>query len=162
MPIPEQETSLTLEKLENLIYSKFSCGIHEQDERTHCNEICSGKVHETLKLGAAPKVFIACTARNTSSKEYCLTPVEVPYCLYLDKFVFDWCGSITYTLVSLTYRYGSHLSTGQFNCILFNRDGTCCSFDDTNKTLHDTEVVLRDQKAEEHSHCHVCSRKICY
>ena len=97
MPIPEQETSLTLEKLENLIYSKFSCGIHEQDERTHCNEICSGKVHETLKLGAAPKVFIACTARNTSSKEYCLTPVEVPYCLYLDKFVFDSCGSITYT-----------------------------------------------------------------
>ena len=132
MAIPEQETPLTLE---NLIYSKFSCGIHEQDERTHRNDGCSGKVHETLVLGAAPKVFIVCTARNTSSIGYWLTPVEVPYYLYLDQFVFDWFGSITYTLVSLIYRYGSHLSTGHFNCILFTRDGTCCSFDDTNKTL---------------------------
>ena len=132
MPIPEQETPLTLE---NLIYSKFSCGIHEQDERTRRNEGCSGKVYETLVLGAAPKVSIVYTARNTSSIGYCLTPVEVPYYLYLDQFVFEWCGSITYTLISLIYRCGSNLSTGHFNCILFTRDGTCCSFDDTNKTL---------------------------
>ena len=66
VPIPEQEIPLTLE---NLIYSKFFCGIHEQDERTHCNEGYSGKVHETLVLGATPKVFNVCTARNTSSTE---------------------------------------------------------------------------------------------
>ena len=89
MAIPEQETPLTLE---NLIYSKFFCGIHEQGERTDCNEGCSGEIHETIVLGAAPKVFIVCTARNTSSTGCCLTPVEVAYCLYLDQFVFDSCG----------------------------------------------------------------------
>ena len=60
--------------------------------------------------------------------------------------------SITYTLVSLIYRYGSHLSTSHFNCILFNRDGTCCSFDDTNKTLYDTEVEFRDPEKQKHVH----------
>ena len=149
MPIPEQQAPLTLE---NLIYSKFFCGIHEQDERTHCNEGCSGKVHETLVLGAAPKDFIVCTARNTSSTGYCLKPVEVPYCLYFDQFLFESCGSITYTLVSVIYRYGSHLSTSHFNCILFNRYGICCSFDDTNETLYDTEVVLRDLERQRHTH----------
>ena len=108
-------------------------------------------------LGAVPEVFIARTAQNTLSTEYCLSPVEVPYCRYLDQFVFDSCGSITYTLVAIIYQYRGHLSTGHFNCKLFKKDNTCCSFDDINKPLYDTEVLLRDpEKAEAHPYYHGC------
>ena len=89
---------------------------------------------------------------KNSSRGYCLTPATVPYCLYLDQFVFDSCGPITYILVFNFYRYGSHLQTGHFNCILFKRDETSCSNDDTNKTLYDTEVVLRDPERQEHTY----------
>ena len=109
-------------------------------------------VHKTIVPGAVPTVFIVCATRNTSSTGYCLMQVEVPYSLYLDQSVFDLCGSITYTLVPLIYQYGSHLSSGHFDCILFNRDGTCCSFDRTNKILYDTKVVLRDPERLRHNH----------
>ena len=99
-------------------------------------------------LGVVPKVFIERTARNILSTEYCLSPVEAPYCLYLDQFVFDSCGSITYTLVTTIYRYRGHLSTRHFKSKLFKSDKSCCSFDDTNKPLNDTEAVLHDPERQ--------------
>lgn len=103
-------------------------------------------------LGAVSKGFIERTARNILSTEYCLSPVEAPYCLYLGQFVFDSCGSITYTLVTTIYRYREHLSTRYFNCKLFKNDKSCCSFDDTNKPLNDTEAILRDPERQRYIH----------
>ena len=57
----------------------------------------------------------------------------MPYCIYLDSFIGDPCGSVTYTLVAIIYPYGSCLSIGHLNVILFDRDGTCILFDDTKK-----------------------------
>lgn len=103
-------------------------------------------------LGAVPKVFIERTARNILSTEYCLSPVEALYCLYLGQFVFDSCGSITYTLVTTSYRYRGHLSTRYSNCKLFKNDKSCCSFDDTNKPLNDTEAILHDPERQRYIH----------
>ena len=83
---------------------------------------------------------------------YYETPVEVPDCIYLDSFIGDSCGSVTYTLVAIIYRYGSCLLTGHFNCILFNRDGTWILFDDTKKCIYETENVLRDVERQKHTH----------
>ena len=141
LPIPEQDDSITLK---SLLYAKCFCSLKKEDERTRCSSGCSGQIHEASILGSASKLFIVCTACNTSSTVYCETPVEVPYCIYLDSFIGDSCGSVTYTLVAIIYRYGSCLSTGHFSCILFNRDGTCIHFDDTKKCIYETENVLRD------------------
>ena len=103
-------------------------------------------------LGAVPKVFIERTARNILSTEYCLSPVEALYCLYLGQFVFDSCGSITYTLVTTIYRYRGHLSTRYFNWKLFKNDKSCCSFDDANKPLNDTEAILHDPERQRYIH----------
>ena len=80
---------------------------------------------------------------------YCETPVEAPYCIYLDSFIGDSCGSVTYTLVAIIYRYESCLSTGHFNCILFNRGCTCILFDNTKKCI---ENVLHDVERQKHTH----------
>ena len=36
--------------------------------------------------------------------------------------------------------------------MLFNREGTCCGFNGTSKTIYDTEVVLRDPERQRHTH----------
>ena len=87
---------------------------------------------------------------------YCETPAEVPYCIYLDSFIGDSCGSVTYTLVAIIYRYGGCLSTGHFSCILFNRDDTCILFDDTKKCIYETENVFRDVERQKHTHIAIC------
>ena len=96
LPIPEQDDSITLE---SLLYAKCFCSLKEEDERTLCSSGCSGKIHETSILGRTQKLFAVCTARNTSSTVYCETPVEVPYFMYLDSFIGDSCGSVTYALI---------------------------------------------------------------
>ena len=130
LPIPEQDDSITLE---SLLYAKFFCFLKEEDEKTRCSSGYSDKIHNISILESAPKLLVICTARNTSSTVYCETATEVPYCIYLDSFIGDSYGSVTYTLVAVIFLYGSCLSTGHFNCILFNRDGTCIMFDDTKK-----------------------------
>ena len=117
--------------------------MQKQGERTDCNEVCFGKVHKTFSLYVLLVKIVNRIFLNTTRSTICL---------YLDQFFFESCGSITYTLVSNFYRYRSQLSTGHFNCIIFNRDETCCSFDDTNKTLYYTEVVLRDPEWQRHTH----------
>ena len=102
LPIPEQDDSITLDML---LYAKCFCSLKEKDERTRCCSGCSGKIHETSILGSAPKLFFVCTARNTSSTAYCEIPFEVPYCIYLDSFIGDSCGSVIYTPVAIIYRY---------------------------------------------------------
>ena len=149
LPIPEQDDSITLE---SLLYAKFFCCLKEEDERTRCSIGCSGKIHETSIPRSAPKLLFVCTARNTSSTVYCETPIEVLYCIYLDSFIGDSFGSVTYTLVAIIYRYGSCLSTDHFSCILLNRDGTCILFDDTKKFIYETENVLRDAERQKHTH----------
>ena len=119
LPVPEQDTSITLE---SLLYAKCFCSFKEEDERKRCGSGCSGKIHETSILGSAPMIFVVCTACNTSSTVYCETPIEVPCCIYLDSFIGDSCGSVTYTLVPIICRYGSCLSTSHFSRILFSRD----------------------------------------
>ena len=64
LPIPEQDDSITLE---SLLYAKCFCSLKEDDERTRYSSGCSGKIHETSILGSAPKLFVVCTASNTSS-----------------------------------------------------------------------------------------------
>ena len=149
LPVTEQDDSITLE---NLLHGKCFYSLNEDDERTRCSSGCSGKIRETSILGSAPKLIVVSTTRNTFSTVYCETPVEVPYCIYLDSFIGDFCGSVTYTLVAIIYRYGSCLSTGQFNCILFNRDGTCILFDDTKKCIYETKNVLRYVERQKHTH----------
>ena len=128
LPIPEQDDSITLE---SLMYAKCFCSLKKEDKRTRCSNGCSSEIHETSILGSAPKLFVVCTACNTSSTVYCQTPNELPYCIYLDSFIGDSCGSVTYSLVAIIYRYGSCLSTRLFNCILFNRYCKCILFDYT-------------------------------
>ena len=149
LAIPEQDDSITLE---SLLYAKCFCSLKEEDERTLFSSGCPGKIHETSILGRTPKLFAVCTARNNSSTVYCETPVEVPYFMYLDSFIGDSCGSVTYALVVIIYRYGSRLSTGHFNYVLFNRDGTSILFDDTKKCIYETADVLRDVERQKHRH----------
>ena len=86
----------------------------------------------------------------------------MPYCFYVDSFIGDSCGSVTYTLVAMIYRYGSCLSTGYFNCILFNRDGTYILFDGTKKFIYETENVLDDVERQKPTHIaiYVCEKTI--
>ena len=52
----------------------------------------------------------------------------------------------------MIYCYGSYLSTGHFNCIFLNKDGTCILFDNTKKCIYETENVLRDVERQKHTH----------
>ena len=149
LPIPEQDDPITLE---SLLYGKCYCSLKEEDERTRCSSGCSDRIHETSILGSAPKLFVVFTARNTSSTVYHVTLIEVPYCIYLNSFIGDSCGSVIYTHDAIIYRYGSSLSTDHFNCILFNRDSACILFDDTKKCIYETENVLRDVERQKHTH----------
>ena len=80
VPIPDPENSLTLESL----YFRFFCDVREPELRTSCSKGCTGRVHETTILGAAPKLRIINTSRNTTSINFCQTPVEIPSSRYLD------------------------------------------------------------------------------
>ena len=84
LPVTEQDDSITLE---NLLHGKCFYSLNEDDERTRCSSGCSGKIRETSILGSAPKLFVVSTTRNTFSTVYCETPVDVPYCIYLDSFI---------------------------------------------------------------------------
>ena len=112
VPIPDQENSLTLE---SLLYFRFFCDVREPDLRTSCSKRCTGRVHETTILGTAPKLHIINMSGNTTSTNFCQTPVEIPSSLYLDGFIGDSYGSINYTLISLVYRYGNNLTRRHFN-----------------------------------------------
>ena len=48
VPIPDQENSLTLERL---LYFRFFCDVREPDLRTSCSKGCTDRVHETTILG---------------------------------------------------------------------------------------------------------------
>ena len=73
LPIPDQNDPITLE---SLLYAKCFCSLKEEDERKRCSSGCSGKIHETFILGSAPKLFVVCTAHNTSSTVYCKTQLR--------------------------------------------------------------------------------------
>ena len=149
VPIPDQENSLTLE---SLLYFRFFCDVREPDLRTSCSKGCTDRVHETTILGKAPKLLIINTSRNTTSTNFCQTPVEIPSSLYLDGFIGDSYGSINYTLISIVYRYGNNLSGGHFNCALFNRDDTCIIFDDGSGNTYSSASVLCDLRRQKHTH----------
>ena len=80
-----------------------------------CSKGCTGRVHETTILGTAPKLHIINMSGNTTSTNFCQTPVEIPSSLYLDGFIGDSYGSINYTLISLVYCYGNNLTRRHFN-----------------------------------------------
>ena len=107
LPIPEEDDSITLE---SLLYAKLFCYLKEEDERTLCSSAYTDKIDKTSILGSAPKLLVICTARNTSSTVYCETTTEVPYYIYLDSFIGDSCGSVTYALTAIIYPFGSYLS----------------------------------------------------
>ena len=141
VPGPDKEYSRTLE---SLLYFRFFCDVREPDLRTSCSKGCTDRVHETTILGKAPKLLIINTSRNTTSTNFCQTPVEIPSSLYLDGFIGDSYGSINYTLISIVYRYGNNLSGGHFNSALFNRDDTCIIFDDGSGNTYSSASVLCD------------------
>ena len=89
---------------------------------------------------------------NTTSTNFCQTPVEIPSSLYLDGFIGDSYGSINYSLISVVYCYGNNLSGGHFNCALFNRDNTCVIFDDSSGNTYSSASVLCDLRRQKHTH----------
>ena len=135
-----------------MLYFRFFCDVREPDLRTSCSKGCTDRVHETTILGKAPKLLIINTSRNTTSTNFCQTPVEIPSSLYLDGFIGDSYGSINYSLISVVYCYGNNLSGGHFHCALFNRDNTCVIFDDGSGNTYSSASVLCDLRRQKHTH----------
>ena len=149
VPMLDQEYSLTID---SLLYFRFFCDVREPDLRTRCSKGCTGRVHEMTILGTAPKLLIINISLNTTSTNFCQTPVEIPSSLNLDGFIGDSYGSINYMLISIVYRYGNNLSGGHFNCALFNRDDTCTVFDDASGNTYSSASVLCDLRRQKHTH----------
>ena len=135
-----------------MLYFRFFCDVREPDLRTSCSKGCTGRVHETTILGTAPKLHIITMSGNTTSTNFCQTPVEIPSSLYLDGFIGDSYGSINYTVISIVYRCGNNLSGGHFNCALSNRDDNGIIFDDGSGNTYSSASVLCDSRRQKHTH----------
>ena len=111
-----------------------------------CNNI---EVHEVTVCRNAPSVLVIHLSRNSDGESPCLTPIFVPSVLYYNNFFVTPEKSISYSLVSIIYRYGVSIDVGHYNCTLFSSDGKCITFDDasiTEKLSHDKLVNVIEQK----------------
>ena len=76
-------------------------------------------------------------------------PSCVPSVLYFDNFFTSEEKGVSYSLVSIIYRFGVLIDVGHYNCTLFEREGKCITFDDasvTEKLSHDILLNANDQK----------------
>ena len=96
----------------------------------------------------APPVLIIHLSRNNNAENPTSTPICVPSVLYFDNF-FTSGKDVSYSLVSIIYRFGVSIDVGHYNCTLFESGGKCITFDDTcvtEKLSHDVLLNADDQK----------------
>ena len=97
----------------------------------------------------APPILIIHLSRNNNAENPTSTPICVPSVLYLDNFFTSGGKGVSYSIVSIIYRFGVSIDVGHYNCTLFENGGKCITFDDafvTEKLSHDVLLNANDQK----------------
>ena len=144
--VPNSKAALTLE---SLLYNTFFSNLNQCSERLKCESCNSIEAHEVMICRNAPPVLIIYLSRNNNVENPTSTPVCVPSVLCFNNFFASGGKGVSYSLVSIIYRFGVSIDTGHYNCTLFENGGKCITFDDasvTEKLSHDILLNANDQK----------------
>ena len=90
----------------------------------------------------APPVLLIHLSRNNNAENPTSTAICVPSVLYFDNFFTSGVKVRSYSLVSVIYRFGVSIDVGHYNCILFESEDKCITFDDTSVTEKLSHDVL--------------------
>ena len=144
--VPNSKAPLTLE---SLLYNTFFSNLNQCSERLRCESCNTIEAHEVIICSNAPPVLIIHLSRNNNAENPTSTPICVPSVLYFDNFFTSGGKGVSYSLVSIIYRFAVSIDVGHYDCTFSESGGKCITFDDasvTEKLSHDVLLNANDQK----------------
>ena len=82
----------------------------------------------------ASPVLIIHLSRNNNAENPTSTPICVPSVFCFDNVFTSGGKGVSYSLVSIIYRFGVSIDVGHYNCTLFEGGSKCITLDNASAT----------------------------